>query len=71
MEPGIFTPTPIDVNDRDHRLRSGHQLRVILARRCRVGLYYRPYRPFLVFVTNCSMHKTLNNYLNSHDPQAN
>ena len=23
MEPRIFTPTPIDVNDRGHRLRSG------------------------------------------------
>ena len=23
MEPKIFTPTPIDVNDRGHRLRSG------------------------------------------------
>ena len=23
MEPTIFTPTPIDVNDRGHRLRSG------------------------------------------------
>ena len=31
---------------------------------CRVGLWHRPYHPFLVSATNWNWHKTLNNYLN-------